>query len=170
VSGGPIFVPFCAWTFGERKPGPQAPPVRIACAQGNWRLRRIRLLRRQELPLAAWLVVRDLVCGAERPIWHTHSGVTVADAAVRLADLDRMRFDQPMRIGTACDLALDLMPNYESGAGAHRLEMVATFVPGLRCLTCGGRGEQTIGGEGLLGLQSPSFSHQCPTCEGSGQR
>jgi hypothetical protein len=160
VSGAPIFVPFCAWTFGEEKPGTQAPPVRVGSAQGNWRLRRIRLLRRADLPLAAWLIVRELACGQDRPIWHMHSD-PARDAVVRLADLDRMRFDQPMQIGTACDLALDLMPNYQSGAGAHRLEMVATFVPVLPCLTCGGSGQQTIG---------PSLLRQCPTCEGSGER
>jgi hypothetical protein len=166
VSGGPIFVPFCAWTFN--KPGDQAPAVRFASAQGNWRLRRIRLLRRAELPLAAWLIVRDLACGASRPIWHIHAGDAVVDAAVRLSDLDRMRFDQPMRVGEACDLSLELMPNYQSGAGAHRLEMVATFVAGLRCLTCDGTGQQTL--PPSHGLMSGSYSRQCPTCEGSGQR
>lgn len=166
MSGGPIFVPFCAWTFGEHRPGDQRPAVRVAAAQGNWRLRRIRLLRRADLPLAAWLIVRDLGCGASSPIWHIHAGDAAVDAAVRLSDLDRMRFDQPMRPGEACDLALEIMPNYQSGAGAHRLEMVATFVEGLRCLTCGGSGRQTMPYDGLR----PEFSRTCPTCEGSGQR
>jgi hypothetical protein len=169
MNGGPIFVPFCAWTFGAEAKGGEARYVRVAAAQGNWRLRRIRLLRRSDAQLAAWLIVRNLDCGGSRPIWHTHLASEV-DASVLVADLDRMRFDQPMRPGEACDLSLELMPNYQSGAGAHRLELVATFVEGLRCLTCGGSGQEHAPGD-ARGMMSPvGYSRTCTTCEGSGQR
>jgi hypothetical protein len=180
VNRGPVFVPFCAWTFRDDDvdPATQAPkgvrkpPVRIACAQGRWKLTRIRAKQRGHLALAAAVVVVDLVCGGDRPIWHGSDGST--DARLRLADLDRMRFDQKLTPGECVDLALELAPDWKHCGGYRfdgaRVEMIATFVAGLQCLMCAGSGVQTIDGARLLGLQAPSFSRQCPTCEGSGQR